>query len=962
MVSLRLVFSWIVLLCLCSPSFGANAAPGKAPPLELALAGPMSGPQKWQGEAMKQGASLYVDQVNKTGGIAGRKVELLVFDDAADAKTAETRAREIVGNTNALAVLGHFSDATTLSAGREYQEAGIPYLTGSAMGNEVTDSGDWSFRVMPDARTQGSFIANYARNILGVKNTVIIRDDTDFSKDLVESFTGEGEFLEIEILNSWIAASAPDALRPQTDEIVAVVSTMFSLDFVFLAVQDNDTAEHLIQALRDNDVTVPILASGNLGTEDFANRFARYSGERNQPGLYTGNIFFPAGALLNLANKKAEEFKNSFVEQYGQAPNQWHAAYYDAAAMAIRAIQTSGAAALELAAARRSVRDALAAVDSIDKAFDGVTGYIFFDGNGNAKASISFGTFQDRKLTSAPFQLTPVTNQDVIVNIDEEIAKGMIIGMGLAGSDYYKLTQVVYTGISFNEISQIDYSGKTFAADFNLWFRYKGQLQAHDIIFTNAVDDVNPGKPVLEAVKDNTSYSMYRVKGKFKFFINSRDYVANRQQLGISFQNKTLDTKGILYVVDEIGAGSTDQTQENTSNLAEAIIRDADHWLINDIQLSNRIVEKATFGNPWYLGMGNGTQNFSTFTATVNLEKDKISLRRNIPNRIGMILFFGSLICSVAIAVFFFMNKKRNRLKRRTFPLRVVLSAMLLLGGESYALALLEHIAQPLQLVACIRLFDILWWLVSAYYISRFLEYFLFAPLEDSTSRKIPGLMRGFTNSMIYLLAVFGIIAFVFDQKLTSLLATSGVFAMIIGFAVQANLANIVSGIVLNLERTFGMGDWIKIGTLDEGKVIDMTWRSTKIRNRLGNIVSIPNNKASEAEVQNYSGDDSSIVVLSLELGAQYDPQVVHATIQKALDSCPEGTFVSDPAPVIRFDGIKNSGLVDVANYVLFFWIADYKDKYPSSNTAWQKVWKELHEAGIEAPMKSLGSRLHMAG
>nr|VFK25128.1 MAG: Mechanosensitive ion channel [Candidatus Kentron sp. LFY] len=90
----------------------------------------------------------------------------------------------------------------------------------------------------------------------------------------------------------------------------------------------------------------------------------------------------------------------------------------------------------------------------------------------------------------------------------------------------------------------------------------------------------------------------------------------------------------------------------------------------------------------------------------------------------------------------------------------------------------------------------------------------------------------------------FGIIAFVFDYRITGLLATSGLLAMIIGLAIQTNLSNIFSGIAVNLERPFRIGDWVKLADFDEGKVVNVTWRSVRIRTPNNHIISIPNSTA----------------------------------------------------------------------------------------------------------------------
>jgi branched-chain amino acid transport system substrate-binding protein len=103
---------------------------------------------------------------------------------------------------------------------------------------------------------------------------------------------------------------------------------------------------------------------------------------------------------------------------------------------------------------------------------------------------------------------------------------------------------------------------------------------------------------------------------------------------------------------------------------------------------------------------------------------------------------------------------------------------------------------------------------------------------------------------------------------------------MIIGLAIQVNISNVFSGIAINLERPFRVGDWVKIGTLDEGKVIDITWRTTRIQTRNMIILSIPNSKASESPIQNFGSKED---ITEFWFTIHIDPNVNTKRVQKIL-------------------------------------------------------------------------------
>ena len=71
---------------------------------------------------------------------------------------------------------------------------------------------------------------------------------------------------------------------------------------------------------------------------------------------------------------------------------------------------------------------------------------------------------------------------------------------------------------------------------------------------------------------------------------------------------------------------------------------------------------------------------------------------------------------------------------------------------------------------------------------------------------------------------MFGIVGIVLGKPITGLLATSDLFAAIIGLALQRMIADIFSGLALTVERPFTIGDWLEIGSGLAGKIIEANW------------------------------------------------------------------------------------------------------------------------------------------
>ena len=130
----------------------------------------------------------------------------------------------------------------------------------------------------------------------------------------------------------------------------------------------------------------------------------------------------------------------------------------------------------------------------------------------------------------------------------------------------------------------------------------------------------------------------------------------------------------------------------------------------------------------------------------------------------------------------------------------------------------------------------------------------------------------------------------VFAQDLTAIFATSGVLALIVGLAIQPNLRNIFSGIFVSLERPFQPNEWV---TIDDktGIVLDVTWRSTKIRTFENVEVTIPNETVAKSTLQNWSRPDQDLmnegfhIFNTISFHPRYDHRYILELITNALCS-----------------------------------------------------------------------------
>src|SRR6516165_3981345 len=141
----------------------------------------------------------------------------------------------------------------------------------------------------------------------------------------------------------------------------------------------------------------------------------------------------------------------------------------------------------------------------------------------------------------------------------------------------------------------------------------------------------------------------------------------------------------------------------------------------------------------------------------------------------------------------------------------------------------------------------IAWWLLVAWFLVGFLRVLVVTERRPREGKLVHDLLAG----LIYLAAVFAIIAYVFDLPIQGLLATSGAIAIILGLALQSTLNDVFSGLVLSFSRPFRTGDQINIDGTTEGQVVEMNWRATHVLTGKRDLAILPNSTIAKAKIVN---------------------------------------------------------------------------------------------------------------
>ncbi len=286
--------------------------------------------------------------------------------------------------------------------------------------------------------------------------------------------------------------------------------------------------------------------------------------------------------------------------------------------------------------------------------------------------------------------------------------------------------------------------------------------------------------------------------------------------------------------------------------------------------------------------------------------------------------------------------KSRDPVRRRLSVMGIVLFAAtgIWLGGPKIA----EQLESPLLkgLIAdAARVFGVLWWVILAFILLVVLERFVWRAL-DRREIAVPTLLKDVVRALVMIVALFGIVSAAFDQSFTGVLAASGVLAVVIGFAMQSTLADLFSGIALNIERPYRVDDWIQIDGNLVAKVQEINWRATRLRSADGNTVVLPNSKLAAAQIVNYDAPlpryrASVLVPLDARVPPGLAKEALAAAALKAMRVC------ADPGPTVETKAIEYSTIV----YEVRYWVDSFNDDSSVHDEVTTSVWYALDAAGI---------------
>jgi len=242
---------------------------------------------------------------------------------------------------------------------------------------------------------------------------------------------------------------------------------------------------------------------------------------------------------------------------------------------------------------------------------------------------------------------------------------------------------------------------------------------------------------------------------------------------------------------------------------------------------------------------------------------------------------------------------------------------------------------------------EVVWWLAAAWLAVGFLRAFVVWSRQPRESKLIQDLLA----ALIYLAATFAIVAHVFDLPVRGLLATSGALAIIIGLALQSSLGDVFSGIVLNIERPYRVGDWVILDDGMQGSVIGTNWRAVHILTGSQDVAIIPNSVIAKAKLINCS---SPTRLHGASIRVKLEPSLSPTAGCHLLKDVLLGSthILRTPEPSVTIKDVS----AEMIDYELSYSVTDFDAVSRAQNDLFDRVFRATAAAGVRFSPRFAGS------
>jgi branched-chain amino acid transport system substrate-binding protein len=285
--------------------------------------GSMTGNEATFGVSTDNGIKLAVKEKNAAGGVKGKQVKLITYDDQGKSQEVVTAVTRLIQQDGVAAVLGEVASSRSIAGGPVAQRLGVPMISPASTNPQVTEVGDMVFRVCFIDPFQGYVGASFAKNQLKLDKAATLYNRAQaYSAGLNEEFSKSFKQLGGEVL---ISQAYGDGDNDFSAQLTAIREK--NPQFIYIPGYYTEVVNIARQA-RKLGITVPLLGGDGWVSEELKNA-----------GDALDDCYFSDHYSQEEKRPEVQEFLKKYQAEYGKVPDSMAALGYDAANLLFDAME-----------------------------------------------------------------------------------------------------------------------------------------------------------------------------------------------------------------------------------------------------------------------------------------------------------------------------------------------------------------------------------------------------------------------------------------------------------------------------------------------------------------------------------------------------------------------------------------------------------------------------------------------
>lgn len=322
--------------------------------------GSLTGSEATFGISANNGLKLAIEEINNSGGLLGKQIKLITYDDQGKPSEAATVVQKLINKDKVVAIIGEVASSRSKAGAQICQTSKMPMVSPASTNPEVTAIGDYIFRVCFIDPFQATVLSKFALNSLKVKKVAVLKDVKNaYSTGLADFFEKEFKSMGGEIVEVQSYSAGDKDFKAQ---LTAIMSK--NPEAIFVPGYYTDVGLIGIQA-REIGLKIPLFGGDGWESEKLTEGKAKDALE---------GCFFSTHVSTEDPSPQIQNFIKKYKEKYNMMPDAMSFLAYDAGLILFDAIKRAGSTDPE------KIRNELAKT----KNFSGVTGTITINDQRNA--------------------------------------------------------------------------------------------------------------------------------------------------------------------------------------------------------------------------------------------------------------------------------------------------------------------------------------------------------------------------------------------------------------------------------------------------------------------------------------------------------------------------------------------------------------------------------------------------